>query len=174
VHSRIHIALLLAVALLLGGCQRAPSLSPEETAVRSTIERYNQMLIEGYRALNMNGMRQVATQLQSEDEYIYMSSLAEGGVRLDPEIKQLEFVDVSVEATTATAETRETWDYRHYSRSTGELVLEEKGLIYHLAWDLEKQPDGSWLVSDMRAISATSTTEPSRTGTITPMPSEGK
>lgn len=165
----IPIAALLALALL-AGCSAAPRMSEDEKAVRATLERYNQLLTEGYRALDMNQIREVATQLQAETEYIHMSSLAEGGVRLDPTLTEFDVLKVSIEATSATAETREIWDYRHYARANGELVLEEKGLVYHLAWDLEKQPTGNWLVSDVRAISATSTTEPAELGTITPIP----
>lgn len=165
----IPIAVLIALALL-AGCTSTPRMSDDEKAIRATLERYNQLLTEGYRALDMNQMREVATQLQSENEYIHMSSLAEGGVRLDPTLVEFDVIKVSIEATSATAETKETWDYRHYARANGELVLEEKGLVYHLAWDLEKQPAGNWLVSDVRAISATSTTEPAQMGTITPTP----
>jgi len=158
--------------LAMLGCASAPKYSADETAIRELIPRYNDMIVQGYRALNMNGMSRVATKLQSEDEYIYMSSLAEGGVRLDAELKEFEILRVSVEATTAQAETRETWDYRHYDRETGALRTEETGLVYHLAWDFEKQPSGQWLVSDLRAISTTSTTEPAQLGTVTPSPSK--
>lgn len=138
-------------------------------AIRRVIEQYNERLSEGYRSLDMDGMRSVATQLQAEDEYIHMSSLAEGGVRLDPELQDLEFLVVSVESTTATAETRETWDYRHYARADGKLVQEQQDLVYHLAWDLER--DGNrWLVSEVRAVSATSAVEPKILSTITPTP----
>ncbi len=167
--SRVRtLAALLVVLVALAAC--APAMSPEEQSVRSTIEQYNQMLSDGYRAMNMNGMTQFATPTQAESEYIHMSSLAEGGIRLDPTLKEIEILMVSIEATAATAETRETWEYRHYSRETGKLVLEEKALVYHLAWDLELQQSGTWLVSDVRAISSTSTNEPQMPGTRTPSP----
>lgn len=161
---------LCLAALAVAGCVAPSKPSPEEAAVRDVISRYNQMIIQGYRALNMNGMSQVATRLQSEDEYVFMSSLAEGGVRLDATLKDLKFLKVSVEETSATAETREVWDYKHYGRDDGKLRLEESGLVYHLAWDLEKQSTGEWLVSDVRAISTTSTGEPPQLETATPVP----
>jgi hypothetical protein len=161
-------ALLIVVVLLVAGC--TPSSSPDDQAIRATITRYNTLLADGYRALNMNAMREVADQIQAETEYIHMSSLAEGGVKLDAQLRKLEFVHVSVEATSAQAETRETWDYRQYSRATGALVMEQKGLVYHLAWDLARQDGGTWLVTDVRAISATTTAEPTVVGTITPTP----
>ncbi|MDO8915017.1 MAG: hypothetical protein Q7W16_02900 [Coriobacteriia bacterium] len=163
-----YVLALAAVLVLVVGC--TPSSSPEEQAIRATITRYNTLLADGYRALNMNAMREVADQIQAETEYIHMSSLAEGGIRLDSQLKKLEFVRVSVEATSAQAETRETWDYRQYSRATGALVLEQKGLVYHLAWDLARQDGGTWLVTDVRAVSSTTTVEPNVVGTITPVP----
>lgn len=171
-HRIRSITLVLLAVLVAAGCASTPEITEDERAVRATIERYNVLLTTGYRTLDMNPIQEVATQLQAETEYIHMSSLAEGGIRLDPELKDLEYLTVSVEATSATAETRETWDYRHYSRATGELVTEQRGLIYHLAWDLVREPGGPWLVSDVRAISATSTAEPSVFGTITPTPPE--
>jgi hypothetical protein len=144
----------LLLPLALSACSPEARLSAEERAVRTTIDRYDSLLAEGYRSMNMNAMREVASRLQAETEYIHMSSLAEGGIRLDPELRRLEFVRVSLEATSAQAETRETWDYRHYSRATGALVLEQKGLVY---------------VTDVRAISTTATVEPTVLGTITPV-----
>jgi len=169
----LKMACICLAALAVAGCIAPSAPSPEEAAIRDVISRYNEMIIQGYRALNMNGMAQVATKLQSEDEYVYMSSLAEGGVRLDATLKDLQFLKVSVDATSATAETRETWDYRHYGRQDGKLVREENGLVYHLAWDLEKQPTGEWLVSDVRAISSTSTGAPAQLETGAPMPPLG-
>lgn len=167
------LALVLCVVMLVAapGCDRKPQMSPDELAIRATIERYNELLVQGYRALDMNPMQEVATKLQAEDEYIFMSSLAEGGVRLDATLKNQEFLRVSVETTTAQAETRETWDYKHYARESGKLVREQKNMIYHLAWDLERQPDGRWLVSDVRAIDATATTPPTIENTSALMPS---
>jgi hypothetical protein len=159
----------LAAALIFSGCLASPGLSDADK-VRETIRRYDSLLAEGYRTANMTRMREVAEELQAQDEYIHMSSLGEGGVRLLPELKDLQFVKVSVEGTRAIAETRETWDYRHESLVTKKIVLVQEGLVYDLAWDLVKHPDGSWFVSDVRAISATSTVGPERIATPTPLP----
>lgn len=164
--------LFFVVALVVAGVvliqQPEPRRPDPTTDIERVIRRYNDLLVQGYRSLNMTQMNEVATKLQAEDEYIHMSSMAEGGVRLDPELTKFEFLSASIESTTAVAETRETWDYRHYSRESGDLVLEQEDLVYHLAWDLEKQSDGSWLVSDVRAISATATADPSAPGTLPP------
>lgn len=142
------------------GCSPSPAVAPNKTAVRSTIRRYNDLLAAGYRSMNMNPMLEVATRAQAESEYVHMSSLAEGGVRLDPELREMKFIRVSVEETSAQVETKETWDYRHYNRVDGKLLLEQKGLVYDMAYDLETQSDGRWLVSDVRTISASSTVPP--------------
>lgn len=166
--AKTWVVLALALTLSLAGC--ASTSSREAEKVRATVLRYNELLTQGYRSLDMNPLQEAATNLQSEDEYIFMSSLAEGGIRLDATLKDIQFVKVSVEGTAASAETSETWDYRQYGRADGKLILDQKGLVYHLAWDLERQPNGRWLVSDVRAISATTTTDPSVFGTITPTP----
>jgi hypothetical protein len=173
VRRTAHAAIVLTVLLLLsGGCVQRVGLSPDDQAIRSTITRYDELLATGYRSLDMNQMREVASQTQAEAEYVHMSSLAEGGLRLDPQLRSLEFVRVSIEATSAQAETRETWDYRHYSRATGALVAEQKGLVYHLAWDLSRESGGGWLVTDVRAISATTTVPPTVVGTTSPPPAK--
>lgn len=167
VRPAVVLALTLCLVAAVLGCRPAVG---DEQAIRSTITRYNELLAAGYRSLDMNQMREVASQTQAEAEYIHMSSLAEGGIRLDPQLRSLEFLRVSVESTSAQAETRETWDYRHYSRANGALVAEQKGLVYHLAWDLSRESSGTWLVTDVRAISATATVPPTVLGTITPTP----
>jgi hypothetical protein len=152
-------AWLLVAALFAAGCA-SPSASPEEALIRATVERYDALLAQGYRSMDMSPMSQVATRLQAETEYIHMSSLAEGGVRLLPELKKMEFVQVSIESTTALAVTLETWDYTHVHPTTGEVIREQTGLVYRLAWDLVKETDGRWLVSDVRSIDVTTTGPP--------------
>jgi hypothetical protein len=171
--GKTYASVVLLVALcLVGGCSKGPDMLPEDQSIRSTISRYDELLANGYRSLDMNQMREVASQTQAEAEYVHMSSLAEGGLRLDPQLRSLEFVRVSIEATSAQAETRETWDYRHFSRATGALVAEQKGLVYHLAWDLSRESSGGWLVTDVRAISATTTVPPTVVGTTSPPPAK--
>lgn len=155
------------VAAALVGCSAAPAPSAKER-VTGTIIRYDRLLAEGYRSMDMSRIRQVANELQSEDEYIHMSSLGEGGVRLLPYLKHFEFLSVNVDGSAAHAQTRETWDFRHESVATHKVVLVQKDLIYDVAWDLARQPDGRWLVTDARVPYSTSTVEPSRLGTATP------
>ncbi len=169
--------LVLAVAAPLQGCNRNPAPA-EEARIRATIERYDAHLVEGYRTMDMNPLQEVATKLQAEDEYIHMSSLAEGGVRLLPELKSFELEKVSVEGTRALAQTMETWDYRHESLATKKIVLVQRGMVYRLTWDLERHSDGAWFVSDVRAVEASTTAQPQQVGTLTltpaPVPPSGR
>lgn len=164
------VAVLLLLAVLAAACTSgdATPVGDERAVVESTITRYDRLLGEGYRSMDMTQMRQVTDQLQAEDLYIHMSALGEGGVRLLPTLRSLELLDVSIEATSATATTRELWDYRHEDRVTREIVFIQRGQSYELVWDLVRRSDGAWLVSDVRAIEATSTSPPERLGT--PMP----
>jgi hypothetical protein len=150
---------LLAAALSVLGCTR-PAGSAEASLVRGTVERYNTLLAQGYRSMDMGPIAEVATQVQAETEYIHMSSLAEGGVRLLPELRDLKFVEVSVEQTTALVTTLETWDYTHVDPASGAVIRSTTGLTYRLAWDLIKGTDGRWVVSDVRAIEASTTGPP--------------
>lgn len=163
------IACTITIALALGACEASPKAPAESTIVESTVVRYNRLLAEGYRAMDMTRMRDVADELQAEDEYIHMAAMGEGGVRLLPILKELEFLEMSIEDTAAYVETRERWDYSHEDRRTREVVLIQRDLIYELAWDLAKGEDGRWLVTDVRAVEATTTVPPERLG----MPSPG-
>lgn len=171
-HGRIHlvrafvrIALACLIASALAGCGRS-----QESRVRETVKRYNELLAEGYRTQNMSALREVATEVQAEDEYIHMSSLGEGGIRLIPTLKSMQFQEVSVEGTAALVRTREIWDYTQESIVTGKTVLIQPDLEYDLAWDLVRSEDSKWYVSDVRAIEATALAPPTVVDTITPLP----
>jgi hypothetical protein len=162
---------LLVSAVLASGCVGAAP-SPDASLVKATVERYDALLAQGYRSMDMSPISEVATQLQAETEYIHMSSLGEGGVRMLPNLRRLEFVKVSVEGSSALVETLETWDYTHVDPATGAIVREQRGLVYRLAWDLARQADGRWLVSDVRAINATTTGLPTSLAPTSTMPGE--
>lgn len=154
----------LALTAALTACAPPPAPSSADQ-VRNTITRYDRILAEGYRSMDMSRIRQVAEELQSEDEYVHMSALGEGGVRLLPLLRDRRFLKVSVEATSARVETRERWDYTHEDIKTHKTVLVQKGLVYELAWDLARHADGHWYVTDVRSVSATSATPARRFGT---------
>jgi hypothetical protein len=71
------LALAMMAALSVVAC--TPAQDPEVALVRSTIERYNTLLAQGYRTMNMTAMNEVATQVQAETEYIHMSSSSSSG-----------------------------------------------------------------------------------------------
>lgn len=158
--------MLAAVALMLVSAGCAGRTTPSQDGeVRATVVRYNRLLAEGYRLMDMSALREVATEFQAETEYIHMSAVGEGGVRLLPQLISEEFVDISVEGTAAVVVTRETWDYMHESHPGRVVLLVQRELVYDLAWDLVQAEDGAWYVSDIRSVSATSTGEPERFGT---------
>lgn len=150
-------AVAAAIALLTLGCSSPSPVDriSDENSVRMTVVRYDRLLTEGYRSMDMSRLRQVATELQAEDEYVHMSALGEGGVRLLPVLNDFEFLEVSVEGATARVQTREAWDYRHEDRVSREVTLVQEDLVYTLAWTLERDPSGRWFVSDLRAVDAT-------------------
>lgn len=157
----VAIGAAVSVLLAITSCA-APDTATSDRDVRATVLRYNRLLAEGYRILDMSALREVATELQAETEYIHMSAVGEGGVRLLPRLVSAEFVDVSIEGTAALVVTRETWDYAHESNPGRDVRLVQQGLVYDLAWDLTQADDGLWYVSDIRSVSATSAAEPQR------------
>ncbi|MHB9003601.1 MAG: hypothetical protein ACYC6C_05995 [Coriobacteriia bacterium] len=160
----VRAALLLVYvlgALALSGCSTPPG-SPADLEIRATVLRYDRLLAEGYRLMDMSRLAEVAEPLQAEDEYIHMSAIGEGGIRLLPVLTDHEFGQISIEGTSALVVTRETWDYVHEGHPGREAVLVQKGLTYEIAWDLARDDDERWHVTDVRAVSTTSTAEPQR------------
>lgn len=153
---------ILLLGMTLSGCERQTP-TPRQRALE-TVARYDHLLAAGFRGAAMDRLIQVADDLQAEDEYIHMSAVGEGGVRMLPLLRQFEYTSVSIEATSALIETREVWDYVQQDITTQQEISVQPGVLYELAWDLEIDDDGSWRVMDVRAITATSTTAPDSAG----------
>jgi len=142
--------LFLVVALsALPGCR---ATSPEEARVQGTVKRYNELLIQGYRTLNMNLMQEAATIPQAEKLYYHMSALGEGRLRMDSTLKRLTFKKISFRgADEALVETEEIWDFTQTTIDTGKTFYEEKDFRYSMGYLLKK--DGSrWLVAEANTL----------------------
>ncbi len=143
----------LALVLLFAAC--APDR--EVGSVKATVARYNELLRDGYQRQNMNFMREAASEEQATKLYSHMAALAEGGLRMNATLRELQFVGISFPgASEARAETREVWDFTHFRIATGEKYAEEKGFVYRMAYRLGKQ-DGRWIVVDVQVLSGEST-----------------
>ena len=151
----------LAVVLLvaLGGCSRPASESPEVSAVESAIRSYNARLADAFEAHDMNALNTVATRDQAYTEFYQMAALGESGVTLESTLTAIAFKSVTFSGeASATAETVETWEYRHVSNDTSETVRTESGTEYSLRYELVLQ-EGRWLVDRVTSLDSTGTSE---------------
>ncbi|WP_298440164.1 hypothetical protein [Geobacter sp.] len=149
--------LLICCSFLLAfsGCSTAESKEAE--LIKGTIRRYNQLLIEGYKRMNMNPLQEVTTPEQAEKLYFHMAALGEGRLRLDSTLKEISFTSVDMSKPgEATAVTRETWDFTHVNLNTGGKFSEEKDFIYEMRYTL-KSRDGRWLITSVSTLGGRST-----------------
>ncbi|GAB4284715.1 MAG: hypothetical protein Kow0067_06790 [Coriobacteriia bacterium] len=149
---------LLALLTFSAGCADAA----EADEVRESVRAYNDALVAGLSDLDMNALSGTATREQAQREYSLMAALGESRVRMLATVVDIEFGEVEFPAEDrASVTTTETWDYRHESLDTSETVREERGVVYHLRYDLVRQ-DGVWLVSGVTSLDDV---EPSAEGT---------
>lgn len=143
-----RLAILVVGALLLvsAGCSVAPEKTASVVAVETAVRAYNAALVTAFAEMDMNELNAVATEEQAATEFPLMAALGEGRVRMLSTLTSIEFGDVAFSGdSSATVTTTETWDYRHESLDTSETVREEKGIVYHLRYNLVLQ-DERWLV----------------------------
>ncbi len=133
------------------GCGSS-SAGEEAAAVRGAVSAYNQALTAGFATLDMNALSQTATQGQAQREYYLMAALGESRVRMLATLVDIEFGEVTFSGEDqAAVTTTETWDYEHVSLETSETVRSERGVVYHLRYDLVMQ-DGRWLVDRVTSL----------------------
>ena len=139
---------LMLLCFTLAACA---SRSGETNAVKGVIMRYNQLLADCYRSLNMNPMQEVSTPEHATKLYYHMAALGEGGVRMVSQLKKIEFLEVKFpEEGEAVVRTRELWDFTHYGIRMGEKQYEEKDFPYEMTYRLT-QRNGRWLVAGITA-----------------------
>ena len=119
--------------------------------IKRSVERYNQLLIEGYKNLNMNPLQEVATPEQATKAYHHMAAFGEADIKIISELKKIEFLVVKLTGSDkAVVKTREVWDFKHVDIKTSTKKMEEKDFIYRITYELEKN-NNKWLVSSVIA-----------------------
>ena len=137
------------------GCFKAES--KEVKQIKGTILRYNQLLIDGYKKMNMNPLQEVATQEQAEKLYFHMAAIGEGRLRQDSSLKDVSFVTIDMsKPDEAIVTTKEIWDFTHVNIDTGKKLAEEKDFIYEMKYTL-KIRQGRWIITNISTIGGTST-----------------
>jgi len=147
--TNVLASLALVVAIALGGCNAAQS---EPGAVKGTIMRYNQLLSDGYRSLNMNPLQEVATPEQATKLYHHMAALGEGKVKMDSTLKDIQFVKVTFpKPDESSVTTREKWDFTHLDIASGRKVYEERDFVYEMEYGL-KYVNGHWVIHQVTTL----------------------
>ncbi len=151
---RLALSLTLVLLAVLGCAPVSDGESPEQAAVEDAVWAYSAALSEAFAHMDMNRLSQVATEEQAWTEYALMAALGEGRVRMLADVVDIEFGEVDLpDEGTAVVTTTETWDYRHESLDTSETVREERGVVYHLRYELVLK-DGRWLVDRVTSLDA--------------------
>ncbi len=145
---------LLFFVVAVMGCNYAPIGSKtEEKEIKNAIMRYNQLLIKGYKKMDMNVLREVATREHIEKVYLHMAALGEEGKRLEASQKKLVFEKINlIDKKNAEVVTTEIWDYRHIDILKDTVVREERNVVYKLKYRLIKLTYHGWVVQDIKAL----------------------
>jgi hypothetical protein len=165
------IGILCTMACLLAGCEnKAPVTTgnkqpdshgqptvmtgtPEENGrmARKMVERYNQLLIEGYRKLNMTPLQEVATEQLAKKAYYHMAAISEGFSRMNSTLKKIEFVKTEFTGPSrCQVQTREVWDFFYSDIKSGKLHKEVRDYVYHVNYVMEIT-EGRWMITDIVA-----------------------
>ncbi len=154
----IFSVLLLLVALT--GCsdrsspqstqQQASSATPT-VASHQLIERYNQLLCQGYKTMDMTGLQAVATKELAQKAYYHMAAISEGNKRLVSALKKIDFMKTDCsQPAQCTVDTKELWDFGYADILTGQRSDEVRNYTYEVRYRLENR-EGRWLVTDITA-----------------------
>ncbi len=127
----------------------SPSTRAEES--HRLIERYNQLLVEGYKTMNMTNLQAVASRELAEKAYHHMAAISEGKSRLVSQLKKIDFVKTDCsEPAKCVVLTRELWDFAYADILTGQRSNEVKNYAYDVRYRLEIR-DGHWMITEISA-----------------------
>ncbi|MEI6702864.1 MAG: hypothetical protein WCL71_04925 [Deltaproteobacteria bacterium] len=156
------LAPLFLVASLVG-CKDSSSgkaVEPSKTAVATSpaaeeshklIQRYNQLLSEGYKTTNMTKLQEVATPELAEKAYYHMAAIGEGKSRMVSELKKLDFVETDCsKPASCRVVTKEIWDFAYADIITGARSNEVKDYRYDVQYVMENK-QGRWIITEITA-----------------------
>lgn len=141
-----RVVIVSIILFLVYGCGQ------DKERLKDTVIKYNSLLAEGYRNLNMNPLVQVATEEQATKAYYYMAAIGEARIKMDAKIQDIKFIDFkAVAGGKAEIRTEEVWDYTYINIDSGKPIFDNM-VTYRLKYILE-QKSGKWLVADINVES---------------------
>ncbi len=133
----------LGVLMLFSACGRE-----NDRIIMDAVIKYDTLLAEGYRNLNMTPLIEAATEKHAAKVYIHMAALGEGRIKMDSMLKDIKFIEIKkLSGSKAEVKTREMWDYAYINFDSGKSVF-DNSVRYELKYSLEKK-SGRWLVADI-------------------------
>ena len=127
------------------------SSSTGTSSVQRLVVKYNSLLSEGYKTINMTKLQEVATPELAEKAYYHMAAIGEGKSRMVSELKKIDFLetDMSLPAKCRIV-TKELWDFAYADIVTGVRSNEVKNYHYDVRYELENR-QGRWVIVDITA-----------------------
>ncbi len=139
--------MLLTVIVFLSGCTKSDKKEVE--LIKQSVMRYDQLLEAAYVMMVPGPLKEIATEEQTRKVMHHMYALKEGGIRIESELKEMEFLDINfLDDKRAIVRTKEIWDFRQVNFKTDKVVLDEKDVIHNLSYELIKEND-KWLVNSV-------------------------
>ncbi len=142
-------------ALMLVACQRRRE-GVEEYAARNAVVRYNQRLVEAFRASRADLMSDVAEPGEVSRSAAIISGLLSKGLCMEARQTSFEVERTSLPrgndaSSFAELYAVESWEYEHrlYDPSCSRPGETKKQASYKLAYRLRKTGTGAWIVADV-------------------------
>lgn len=127
--------------------------NPDEALVKTTVARYNDALVAAYKNLNIEPMKDVATEERAKRVEAFITAYLQSNLIMETELHHVTFDEVKVERTVATVKTTEDWSYSWVDYKTKKIKEEKKQVTYKMLYTLEKKGD-KWIVTDARDLAA--------------------
>lgn len=146
--SERRLALLLAAALAASAC--GPRIDdPEVHAVRTTVLRYNQRLVEAYRARRADLLDGIASETEIARTSRLIAGLLARAQYMEARQHELKFGNVRVSGPHADADTEERWAYEHRALARPDERAPAREATYRLKYRLKRREGGGWLVDEV-------------------------
>ncbi len=150
----IAVAFLGLMILVIAGCNAG--LKAEIPNIKNTIQKYDRLLAEGYIKMDMDGLKEVATQAHLITLNHRLEAFKIAKRRMESELKSVEFGEIKFlikkrNYKVVTVRTKEVWDIRHVDLDAKKTIKESKGFVYDLNYKLVKSAD-HWLVDGVEVL----------------------
>lgn len=140
-------AVALLAALAMGACRpAAEEVAVEEEALRTTIDRYADLLSQAYAFTDASLLEPVAAQREVAAVHANIQQLAGAGQRIATDLKELEIEDIGMsDLDNAYVQTFEVWEIRVMDLGSERVISVDPNQRNRVRYQL-KRLDGEWKV----------------------------